>query len=200
MKAAVKIHPMDELHEKAMELADMAYSAERKGNTENLQQWYLEAFEYEKAAAMLLVNDYDMEPTHSVYFRSAASLIYSLPEISFEQFREAERMVAFGLSGKPPVIIADELRDVLEHLKIKFYAQHKEGEHFEQAGRFTAVNLKIKQFEFLSSDNQSIKGSFAEQISEQLQQIAFSMKYKISGWLSLNGGEQYGFVDRIILE
>lgn len=200
MKVAVKIHPMDELHQKAMELADMAYSAERKGQTEQLQELYLEAFEYEKAAAMLLVNDYEMEPTRSVYFRSAASLIYSLPTINFEHFREAERMIAFGLSGKPPRIIADELRDTLEHLKIKFYAQHKEGENFEQAGKFTAVNLKTKQFEFLSFDNQSIKGNFTAQLSEQIEHIAFSISYKISGWLSLNGDKQYGVVDRIVVE
>lgn len=199
MKTAVKVHPMDELHQKAMELADIAYSAERKGQTNRLQELYLEAFEYEKAAAMLLVNNYEMEPTRSVYFRSAASLIYSLPEINFAQFRAAERMVAFGLSGQPPAVIADELRDVLEHLKIKFYTQQQEGKHFEQAGKFTAVNLKTKQFEFLASDNQSIKGSFAERITEQMQQIAFSMKYKISGWWNVNGGERYGFVDEIVV-
>ncbi|MEM8525069.1 MAG: hypothetical protein AAGG68_10515 [Bacteroidota bacterium] len=139
-----KMLPMDELHQKAMELADLAYSAERKGKTENLQALYSEAFEYEKAAAMLLINEYDMEPTRSVYFRSAASLIYSLPNISFEHFRAAERMVAFGLSGKPPAAIADELRDVLEHLKIKFYTQQAEGENSEQEGKFVAVNLKTR--------------------------------------------------------
>ena len=51
------ISPIDELHNKAMALADEAYYAKRKGETSDLQELYQQAFKYERAAAMLLVND-----------------------------------------------------------------------------------------------------------------------------------------------
>ncbi len=43
-------HPLDELHKKAMHLADEAFYAKRANKLEVAQQKYLEAFEYEKAA------------------------------------------------------------------------------------------------------------------------------------------------------
>ena len=49
---------IDELHKKAMELADEAHFAKKKQALEKAQNKYLAAFEYEKAAAMLLVNEY----------------------------------------------------------------------------------------------------------------------------------------------
>lgn len=200
MKVPNSIHPMDELHNKAMHLADLAYSAERKGKTEDIQRLYSEAFQYEKTAAMFLVNDYEIEPTRSVYFRSAASLILSLPKISAEDFREAERMVAFGLSGHPPAEIAIELREVLEEIKHKYYQQSEvvaRGKEFETEGKFVALNLKTHQFEFLSIDNQIIRGSYTEQLSEQIRQITFSMAYRISGLLSTYGTENLGLINKI---
>ncbi len=58
---------------------------------------------------MLLKDDLGSEPSRAVLFRSAASL-----GIDCGEFREAERMVALGLTGNPPENICDELRDVLE--------------------------------------------------------------------------------------
>lgn len=108
--------PLDELHKKAMHLADEAFYAKRSNNLDVAQQKYLEAFQYEKAAAMLLVQDYSMEPTRSVYFRSAACLLLNLPEMTTQHQREAERMVAFGLVGNPPEEIAEELREAWQEL------------------------------------------------------------------------------------
>lgn len=102
--------PLDDLHQKAMELADEAFYAKKKENFEEAQTKYLLAFEYEKAAAMLLLSEYRQEPTRSVLFRSAASLLLSLPSPTYVHFRNAEQMVAYGLSGNPPEEIATELR------------------------------------------------------------------------------------------
>lgn len=107
---------IDELHQKAMALADEAFYANGKGELETAQSKYLEAFEFEEAAAMLLVNEYSQEPTRSVLFRSAACLVLNLPFPSDEHFRQAERMVAFGLSGNPPEEIAEELRGAWREL------------------------------------------------------------------------------------
>ncbi len=107
---------IDELHKKAMDLADEAFYANKKQDTKSAQAKYLAAFEYEKAAAMLLVNEYDQEPSRSVLFRSAACLLLNLPIPTGKHFRQAERMVAYGLSGNPPEEVAGELREAWREL------------------------------------------------------------------------------------
>ncbi len=107
---------IDELHRRAMKLADEAFYAKREGSSELAQTKYLSAFEYERAAAMLLVNEYNQEPTRSVFFRSAANLLLNLPHPELEHYRQAERMIAFGLSGNPPEEIAAELREAWQEL------------------------------------------------------------------------------------
>ncbi len=107
---------VDELHQKAMTLAEEAHYAKRKNEVEKAQSKYLAAFEYEKEAAMLLVNEYEYEPTRSVLFRSAACLLLNLPAPSYKHFRQAEQMVAYGLSGNPPEEIAEELREAWQEL------------------------------------------------------------------------------------
>ncbi|MEZ4887110.1 MAG: hypothetical protein R3E32_20435 [Chitinophagales bacterium] len=114
------INPIDELHNKAMHLADEAFHAKRKEDFEAAQSKYKAAFEYEKAAAMLLINSYETEPSRSVLFRSAACLLLNLPTPNPSDYREAERMIAFGLSGYPPAEIAVELREVFEEVKEKW--------------------------------------------------------------------------------
>ena len=37
-----------------------------------------------------------------------------------QEFREAERLIAHGLSGNPPFEIAEELRDLLEKLYLQW--------------------------------------------------------------------------------
>jgi len=83
------------------------------------QSKYLKAFEYEKAAALLLVNEYSQEPSRSVLFRSAASLLLNLPFQNDTYLRKAEQMVAFGLSGNPPEEIATELRQIWQELMLQ---------------------------------------------------------------------------------
>lgn len=107
---------INELHQKAMDLADEAFQAKGRQELELAQEKYLAAFEYEKAAAMLLVNAYDQEPTRSVLFRSAACLLLNLPFPPEQLFPQAEKMVAYGLSGNPPEDIAEELREAWREL------------------------------------------------------------------------------------
>ena len=122
------INPIDELHNKAMNLADEAFYAKRKEDLETTQTKYKAAFEYEKAAAMLLINSYETEPSRSVMFRSAACLLLNLPKPSQDDYREAERMIAFGLSGYPPAEIAGELRAAFEEVREKWETKTQEEE------------------------------------------------------------------------
>ncbi|MDA1192404.1 MAG: hypothetical protein O3A46_12075 [Candidatus Poribacteria bacterium] len=98
-------------HHHAMELADKADAAKRSGSNVEATALLREAFRYEKQAAMEYKDRPETEPTRSVLFRSAASLALECGEL-----REAERMIAFGLSGNPPNAIAAELRELFERM------------------------------------------------------------------------------------
>ena len=109
---------INELHNKAMVLADEAFYAKKQNDLEIAQSKYLKAYEYEKAAALLLVNEYSQEPSRSVLFRSAASLLLNLPYPKEAFIRKAEQMVAFGLSGNPPKEIAEEITPSLARVNV----------------------------------------------------------------------------------
>ena len=102
MRKAIK------LHREAMDLADQAEAAQRRKARDEATQLFRQAFERERAAAVLLVNDFDAEPTRSVLLRSAASLA-----LDCQEYREAERLIAAALWGNPPAELYDELRELL---------------------------------------------------------------------------------------
>jgi hypothetical protein len=103
-------HSQD-LHHKAMRLADEAEAARRQGNVQVAQERLRQAFDHERQAADLVSRDFSLEPTRSVLHRSAASLALECGAL-----RDAERLIAAALSGEPPPEIAEELRDLLEHV------------------------------------------------------------------------------------
>lgn len=107
-----------ELHQKAMTLAESAQIEKIKGNSQKSQELFSSAFEFEKKAALLLINDYSLEPTRSILFRSAASL-----SIQCCKLDESERLIASALAGTPPDDIAEELRDLLEEV---YFNRHLE--------------------------------------------------------------------------
>ena len=100
-----------ETHRKAMFLAQDAMVLEAKGDPTSAIPLYEEAFHLEKQAAMALFHSEDKEPMRSVLFRSAASLA-----LNCKLWREAEKMIACGLSGNPPYEIAEELRQLYNTL------------------------------------------------------------------------------------
>lgn len=62
------------LHHEAMDFADRADAARRRKAFGEATGLFRQAFDRERAAAGLFVNDFDAEPTRSVLLRSAASL------------------------------------------------------------------------------------------------------------------------------
>jgi hypothetical protein len=105
---------INELHSKAMDLAETAFFHSRKGESILASQYFAKALELERRAAYMLSIDEINEPSRSILFRSAASLAFNAGDpIS------AERLAAQGLAGFPPPEIQEELRDLLE--EIAFY-------------------------------------------------------------------------------
>lgn len=99
---------VETLHQEAMELVDQAVLARQRGDVVQVAEFSRAAFQKERAAANLLANQFDFEPTRSILHRSAAVLALECKEL-----REAERLIGRALAGDPPDDIANELRDLL---------------------------------------------------------------------------------------
>jgi hypothetical protein len=102
---------LKETHRDAVEQADLALAAGRRGDRVQALAHIRRAYELEAEAANALVHDFQSEPTRSVLFRSAATLA-----LDCSLFAEAEKLACTGLIGNPPEQIAEELRDVLEQV------------------------------------------------------------------------------------
>jgi len=102
---------LNELHHKAMEFADQAFNAKREGNLSLATELSQRAFELETKAAEMLKDSFDIEPTRSILYRSAASIA-----VDCKEYRQAEKLIAMALIGNPPSEIAEELRDLLEQV------------------------------------------------------------------------------------
>lgn len=100
-----------DLHERAMQEAELALEARRHGDEIRAGTHFREALSYERRAAAAVAPELEAEPTRSVLHRSAASLAVQCGE-----YREAERLIAVALSGNPPVEIAEELRDLWQQV------------------------------------------------------------------------------------
>lgn len=102
-----------ELHSDAMDRAEQAIFAKRKGRVEEALALFEEAYRLEIQVAHRSLT----EPSRSVMYRSAASLA-----LNAKLYREAEKACAAGLAGDAPAEIADELRSALE--EAMFYNYH----------------------------------------------------------------------------
>lgn len=105
-------------HTMAMDLAEAAFVAKLRGNLEQAAKLTRQAFENEQAAAALIANQLEAEPTRSVLHRSAANLAVNCGE-----FQAAERLIATALSGNPPTEIASELKDLFIQINLRPYLQ-----------------------------------------------------------------------------
>lgn len=109
---------IQELHNKAIELADGAFIKKFNGLLEEATILFKEAFESEKAAAYAAKNEKVGEPTISILFKSAAALA-----LNFNEHREAEKLICLALYGEPPFEIAEELRNLLEDVYFQRHLQ-----------------------------------------------------------------------------
>ncbi len=116
---------MDELtktHREASVFMQKAFVAQGYGDEKAAHKLFEKAFEFEKQAALLLINDFDNEPTRSVLFRSAGSLA-----MNCKKYREAEKLIAQGLIGEPPKRIMHQLRalslEINKHLYVEAEAE-----------------------------------------------------------------------------
>jgi len=106
-----------QIRQQASFVIQEAIVAQAKGN-EDAIQLFEKAFEFEKQAALMLINDFDNEPTRSVLFRSAGSLA-----MNCKKYREAEKLFAQGLAGEPPRRIMLQLRALYREISKHLYVE-----------------------------------------------------------------------------
>lgn len=111
-----------------MSLAEEAFLTRGSHGARDL---YAQAFMLERQAVESLIPLMELEPTRSVFLRSAASLAVQIGE-----YREAERLVAHALTGNPPPEIAAELRSLNEQI------------NFSRHLSITGVTLSPREFQF----------------------------------------------------
>jgi hypothetical protein len=102
---------VNELHDKAMDLAEFAFVAKLRGNPAKADELFRQAFEYESQAARLVPCDPSYKLTRSVLYRSAATLA-----LDCNKTHEAEQLITEGLAGNPPPEIDQELVDLYEKI------------------------------------------------------------------------------------
>lgn len=104
---------IEQLHKKAMELADTAFIARSAGKLKQAVMAFRESLKYEAEAARKAKKEAIGEPSESVLCRSAAAIAFNA-----ENFLEAEKLIGLGLSGNPPEEVAEELRNLYEDVNL----------------------------------------------------------------------------------
>ncbi|MBE9061230.1 hypothetical protein [cf. Phormidesmis sp. LEGE 11477] len=107
---------VQELHQKAMDLAEQADLAKLRGPSGQVQSILKQALALESEAAQLIAHDISAEPSRSVLHRSAASLAIECGELQL-----AEKLIARALAGTPPADIEEELKDLFIQINLPNY-------------------------------------------------------------------------------
>lgn len=97
----------NDIHNEAMDYAEFALSAKRRGDSVEADRLFAQALELERKAIDLLPER--VEPEYSILHRSAATLA-----LDCGRFRLAEQIAAKALAGNPPEHVVWQLRSVME--------------------------------------------------------------------------------------
>ena len=103
------MNTFNDIHNEAMDYAEYALSAKRRGDTVEASRLFAKSLELERKAIDLLTEQ--VEPEYSILHRSAATLALDCGE-----FRLAEQIAAKALAGAPPQYVVWQLRSVMEQV------------------------------------------------------------------------------------
>jgi hypothetical protein len=122
---------IEQLHEQAVDIAEEAFAAQRKGDAESAKNLFLQALELEVQSALTFSATSESEPTRSILYRSAAALAYHVKE-----YDRAEQLIACSLSGYPPIEIKEELRALQDDVNFRHHVAITAGRVFESGRQF----------------------------------------------------------------
>lgn len=101
-------------HEEAMELAEMAFFAKRREELSNYWKLIQRALNYEKAAAKLMEQLTNVEPSRSVLYQGAIHFA-----INMDYFDEARVLLKEAFAGNPPKKIKLELEELKKEVETR---------------------------------------------------------------------------------
>jgi hypothetical protein len=132
---------IEQLHNKAMDWAEKAFVAKRKGRQEDAIALFKQALDLETEAAATFPPNQASEPTRSILYRSAASLAYHAQEHIW-----AQQLIVQGLQGYPPPEIAAELEALQDEIHHKQPVQRvmgvlKVADNLKTDGQYGIVQL-----------------------------------------------------------
>lgn len=99
----------NDIHNEAMDYAELALSAKRRGDSVEAAGLFAKSLELETQAIELLPER--VEPEYSILHRSAATLA-----LDCGKFRLAEQIASQALAGNPPEHVVWQLRSVMEQV------------------------------------------------------------------------------------
>ena len=102
---------VEELHNKALEIADIAFIHKFNGENDRAIIYFREAFEFERKAAFLAKSEKVGEPSTSILFKSAASLAFNS-----QLYLESKTMLTIALQSEIPSEISTEIQVMLNEL------------------------------------------------------------------------------------
>ena len=101
----------ESLHREAMLLVQQSLVVRNQGEKSTADSLLAKAFELELEAAMTLASEFDTEPARSILFRSAAALA-----VDCGLWKDAEKLIYFGLAGSVPEMIQKQFFTLFEKL------------------------------------------------------------------------------------
>lgn len=114
---------VQELHSNALKAADDAFELKSNGEIESSTVQFNLAFELEREAYYMALNDSVGEPSESILLRSAATLA-----IDAKRYDEAIELIRLGLKKDIPKEIEAELKLLYENENLKSYLSNKKSD------------------------------------------------------------------------
>ncbi|MGC4100188.1 Z1 domain-containing protein [Ferruginibacter sp.] len=157
-------------HDEAMDLAEMAFFAKRRGEYFNFWKFIQRALNYEKAAARILIKNHELEPSKSLLYQSAIHFALNL-----DHFDEAKVLLREASEGNPPIEIKNELEEIASEIRKR--------ERIKSIAMVNAQNFldhdELADIDIKKAINASIAGVEAfydkETINQLLNRIAFEI-------------------------
>lgn len=177
---------VETLHTRAMDLAEEAFVAQKKGDEERALSLFHKALELEQRAAELLPLGRDAEPTRSILYRSAAALAYHSKD-----YETAERMIASGLAGFPAPEIKEELKNLYEDIDFMRHLSVR-GLALDKNQWFMSIYGNATRFGGTAADQLMMRLDRVSSLFYRTVERLLKLPYRKSGGVTREIKEQYG--------
>ncbi|MCF8124485.1 MAG: hypothetical protein K9K34_18945 [Desulfarculaceae bacterium] len=177
---------IEKYHNQAMDLAEEAFLAQRRGEQKLSAKLFNEALVLEQKAAEHLKIDQNNEPSRSILYRSAASLAYNASSYDL-----AERLIAQGLSGFPPPEIKEELKNLYEDVNFLRHLR-SQGRILDSSQLLMTLAGNAVRFGGTAADCLMMRVEKISSIFYRTIERLLKYPYRISGGIGKGVKDKYG--------